>query len=267
MNANSLGTNVAGINQVPEVKKEQEKAVKNTVEEQLIDFSFSGNTSSEIGDVLISTEDYLPDMDTDGDGQVIKNEIIEFIKSLFHKDENADLTDKLDANGDGVITQEEVDTYNKANPSEELDKTDLETIDEVVEEEEKDYLPELDANGDGKVSEDEILGFFEEKLKGSEEEEDISAKIDANGDGIITQEELDDYNYRTQDIRGELDANGDGIITQDEVDNYNKGNEGKEEDTPFTPINPFGPGFSLEGDGKFTLKPLDISFRQEHILC
>lgn len=262
MNASSLSTNFSAAKQLPEIKKEQERNVKNTLEEQLIDFSFTENKMSEVEDILVSTEDYLPDMDSDGDGQVSKNEILEFFKSLFNKKEDKDLTGEIDANGDGKITQEEVDAYNKANPGEELDKTDLEKIEELYDEEEKDYLPELDANGDGKVSEDEIMGFLEGKIKGDKEEEDISGELDANGDGIITQEELDDYNYRTQDIKDQIDANGDGIITQDEVDNYNKGNKGKEEDIPLTPSNPFGPGFRWEGDGTFTLKPLDIELIQ-----
>ncbi len=263
MNANSLGTNLAGINPVPEIKKEQEQVVKNTVEEQLINFSFSESKNAEIGDVLISTEDYLPDMDTDGDGQVTKNEIIEFIKSLFHKEENKDLTDELDANGDGIITQEEVDAYNKANPGEELAKTDLEKIEELYDEEEKDYLPELDANGDGKVSEDEILGFLEGKIKGDKEEEDISGELDANGDGIITQEELDDYNYRTQDISGELDANGDGKITQDEVDDYNK--KQKDDGSENSETTPNIPSFIWSGDGTITFEPLDIDNIEEQL--
>lgn len=153
MNASSLSTNFSAAKQLPEIKKEQERNVKNTLEEQLIDFSFTENKMSEVDDILVSTEDYLPDMDSDGDGQVSKNEILEFFKSLFNKKEDKDLT-------------------------------------------------------------------------------------------------------------GEIDANGDGIITQDEVDNYNKGNKGKEEDIPLTPSNPFGAGFRWEGDGTFTLKPLDMELIQ-----
>ena len=53
-----------------EIKKQQERNVKNTLEEQLIGFSFTENKMSEVDDILVSTEDYLPDMDADGDGQV-----------------------------------------------------------------------------------------------------------------------------------------------------------------------------------------------------
>ncbi len=162
-----------------EIKKQQERNVKNTLEEQLIDFSFTENKMSEVDDILVSTEDYLPDMDADGDGQVSKNEILEFFKSLFNKKEDKDLTGEIDANGDGKITQEELDKYNYRT---------------------QDIKDQIDENGDGIITQDEVDNYN----KGNErEEENISTQPELNisnpfgpsfkweGDGTITIKPLD----------------------------------------------------------------------------
>lgn len=92
------------------------------------------------------------------------------LPTLIPSDSQEDKTPELDANGDGIITPEEIDEYNKKQAE---DKT-----------------SELDANGDGIITQDEI-DEYNKKQAG-----DKTSELDANGDGKITQAEIDAYNMK-----------------------------------------------------------------------
>lgn len=87
-------------------------------------------------------KDYLPELDTDGDGKVTEDEILSFIESKLNSDvpeeELVDISGEIDSNGDGIITQEELDSYNYRT---------------------QDITDKLDANGDGIITQEEIDEF------------------------------------------------------------------------------------------------------------
>ncbi len=97
-------------------------------------------------------------------------------------DSEKDLIPEIDLNGDGKITKDELDKYNKKVENSSVQDTD----------------------NSSKV----------------EEDEDLFAKIDTNGDGKITQEEIDNYNNTFSNLFDEIDKNGDGKISQYELNNF-----------------------------------------------
>jgi Ca2+-binding EF-hand superfamily protein len=94
------------------------------------------------------------------------------------------LFEKLDANGDGAITLEEM----RAHAQERRKAADL--------------------NGDGQVSPEEIELLHQERAA------ERFARIDANGDGVLSRDEVPDrYGHRFE----KLDTNGDGVVSQSEM--------------------------------------------------
>ena len=138
MNVNSLNVNVAGANQLSEAKEDQEIKEEYALAEKLIDFASSGESMSEVEELLNSSEDYLGIIDSYKFGKIGINDLLNFIKSLFNMDE--DLTDKIDLNGDGKITQKELDEYNYKS---------------------QDIKDKIDANGDGIITQEEVDAYNE----------------------------------------------------------------------------------------------------------
>lgn len=103
----------------------------------------------------------------------------------------------LDANGDGQITQAELDAQKTAR------------------------FAEIDANGDGNVSAEELLAHAEEKgeerKEGRKEKmaERMIDKLDENDDGLVSAEEFTAKNDRKSMI-DRLDENEDGSISEEE---------------------------------------------------
>lgn len=104
----------------------------------------------------------------------------------------AHIFEKLDANGDGGITLEEMRAHH-----EERRKA-------------------ADLNGDGKVTPEEIRQRHQERAA------ERFAHIDVNADGVLSRDEVPE---RFQRRFEKVDANGDGVISQDEMlaGKYGKG--------------------------------------------
>ncbi len=127
---------------------------------------------------------------------------------------SGDLFDRLDKNGDGVITRDELPNRRARLRGEgERRKGDRNRGDRR--QARRGQLQKLDKNGDGKLSADEAPRLFKGRRQ-----------LDANGDGFITSDELR-RRMQKRAVRAiprrlkQMDADGDGRITADEF----KGNE------------------------------------------
>ncbi|KCZ52585.1 hypothetical protein HY29_04715 [Hyphomonas beringensis] len=100
---------------------------------------------------------------------------------------------EIDANGDGDITTEEVETFRAAK------------------------FAEIDTNADGEVSPAEMTAHHEaERAKRrAEREARMFAKMDTDGDGVISVEE---FNSRQMPGFEKADTDGDGVVTAEERD-------------------------------------------------
>lgn len=99
--------------------------------------------------------------------------------------------DRLDANGDGAITFEELQSHRDA------------------------MLERVDANGDGVVSRDEMQArVAERQSKRAERAGQRFERLDANGDGMVDRDER----RAAAEARFErMDRDGDGRITREEA--------------------------------------------------
>lgn len=134
--------------------------------------------------------------------------------------------DRLDTNGDGKITQDEL----KAAVQKRFAEFDLNKDGKVSEDEAKqvaesklgerrekraEWLKEADKNGDGKWSKDELPRMPER----------FFAKLDTNKDGVLTRDEFAAGRARFDEHKGEFferfferaDANKDGVIDANEA--------------------------------------------------
>lgn len=118
-------------------------------------------------------------LDKDGDGKVAVAELPEPMKEHLAQ---------ADANGDGVLTREELKAAHEKH-HEEMKKR-------------------ADTNGDGQISKEEWQAarskFAEERF----------AKGDKNGDGFLTEEEIGAQRWK---FIAPADANKDGKISKDEI--------------------------------------------------
>jgi len=96
----------------------------------------------------------------------------------------AHIFEKLDANGDGGITLEEMRAHHE------------------------ERRREVDLNGDGKVTPEEIRQLHQQRAA------EHFAQIDVNADGVLSRDEVPERLQRHFD---KVDANGDGAISQDEM--------------------------------------------------
>ncbi|WP_198662730.1 EF-hand domain-containing protein [Primorskyibacter marinus] len=94
------------------------------------------------------------------------------------------LFNEIDADGDGAVTQEEVDAYRATK------------------------VGEADTSGDGALSIEEFDTLYREFTRSRMV--DAFQKLDANGDGVIDADELD---TRFRDIVERMDRDGDGALT------------------------------------------------------
>jgi Ca2+-binding EF-hand superfamily protein len=139
-------------------------------------------------------------LDQNGDGKITQDELKADVTSRFSA---------IDTNKDGKVTQDEVAQYFTAKRDEMKAKF-------------AERLKEADANKDGKWSKDELSKMPETHF----------SKLDSNSDGFVTQAELDAHRAereaRFQEKRGEhekgggklfshFDQNGDGVVDQSEA--------------------------------------------------
>lgn len=97
----------------------------------------------------------------------------------------------LDANGDGVITQEELQAHAAAR------------------------FASVDTNGDGGLSAEELIAAAGERA--ADRTERMIARADENGDGLIQQDEMRPRGGdRLARMFARVDADEDGTISEDE---------------------------------------------------
>ncbi len=94
---------------------------------------------------------------------------------------------QFDTNGDGALTQDEIDAARAAT------------------------LAEYDTDGDGTLSLEEYQAYWMAQFY--ERMVDAFQRLDANGDGQVTAEE---FNAGLADIVARLDQNGDGTLNADD---------------------------------------------------
>ncbi|MEM1297827.1 MAG: calcium-binding protein [Pseudomonadota bacterium] len=104
------------------------------------------------------------------------------------QDRGAKLFEKVDANGDGRITQGEAAEFRAAR------------------------FARMDENGDGALTLAEIQSAAKRRVP--ERAAKRFEKMDGNGDGAVTRTEFDD---RARARFSRMDANGDGALTREEV--------------------------------------------------
>lgn len=115
--------------------------------------------------------------------------------------------EQLDLNGDGGITQAEIQEARQAAGAA--------------------RFAETDTNGDGNLSREELVARADEKREGRVDR--MIERLDANDDGMISQEELqarrgggDRAEERGAKMFERADADGNGSISQEEWDNMPK---------------------------------------------
>lgn len=92
-----------------------------------------------------------------------------------------DLMSEIDTDGNGKITQKELDEYNK----------------------------KTNKSND------------EKNANANNSDDDLFNQIDSDHNGIITKDEFNNYKHSSNNLFSKLDKNGDGKITQEEIDEYN----------------------------------------------
>jgi Ca2+-binding EF-hand superfamily protein len=159
---------------------------------------------------------FIQRFDTNGDGQVTKDEFCNG-KNLFTH---------LDANGDGVITESEADLLPWGKGKDFIKRYDANGDGQVTKEEfcnGKNRYNMLDANGDGLVTAEEAAKAAKmHRRKGRHM--DFIKRFDANGDGQVTKEEF----CNGKNLFNMLDANHDGVLTAEEAAKmpWGKGRQG-----------------------------------------
>ena len=98
------------------------------------------------------------------------------------------MIESYDANGDGSVSQDEIDQFRA------------------------DRLHKFDTNGDGKLSLDEYQALWLDAMR--ERMVDQFQAHDDDGDGLVTVEEFDD---RTSHLVMMRDRNGDGVLNMDDL--------------------------------------------------
>lgn len=109
---------------------------------------------------------------------------------------------EIDANGDGALTQAEIETF-------------MATRGQA-------RFTEADANGDGELSREELIAARDSRAEGRIDR--MIERLDSDGNGSLSQAELEEMRDRMQERRGDrrgmrferLDANDDGAISEEE---------------------------------------------------
>lgn len=97
------------------------------------------------------------------------------------------MMEKVDANGDRAVTQEEIDTFRNG------------------------VVSAADASGEGDISLDEFETIYLQMVR--ERMVDSFQKLDADGDGAVTQAEMD---KRFGSVVERMDRNGDGQLDRED---------------------------------------------------
>ncbi len=104
--------------------------------------------------------------------------------------------DRMDANGDGKVTAEELSAQNAK------------------------FLADADANGDGAVTREEAKAFH----KAKREEMRAKRNPDKNGDGLVDRTE---FVNAAQERFDRMDKNDDGVLSKDEMGPRKRGHHGR----------------------------------------
>ena len=141
------------------------------------------------GGIAVASPGGMFGLDADDDGNITRAELSAKLDERFSR---------MDSNGDGQITETEMDSARER------------LRDEV--------FTRLDANGDGSVSRAEMEAAAAMRTAGRKGRSNhlraaILSRMDTNGDGAITKTELE---ARALERFEKLDANGDGTITEQE---------------------------------------------------
>lgn len=116
----------------------------------------------------------------------------------------------MDTDGDGNVTQAEVDVHRAM------------------------MFSAIDVDQDGKVSEAEMTAHHEAMMaqKKAQRQAEMFKRMDADGDGVISAEEFASKPNRMFD---RFDKDGDGVIAIDEIPDRKAGFRGKRGDVPPPP--------------------------------
>jgi Ca2+-binding EF-hand superfamily protein len=104
--------------------------------------------------------------------------------------------EELDANGDGVLSADEISKAGKKAQN----------------------IIGADANGDGVVTKDELSADITKKMA-SHRAHHIMSKLDTNGDGSLSTDEINNGGSVAQSILP-ADTNGDGVVSMAELIAY-----------------------------------------------
>jgi Ca2+-binding EF-hand superfamily protein len=121
--------------------------------------------------------------------------------------------ERLDTDGDGKITQQELQAVHH------------------------ERFSRADVNNDGKVTRDEFMASRTGQGRRPERGEAMFRRLDADNDGVVTRAESD---ARSHPRLSKLDANGDGVITRDEAAQARQAKRGR--GGPGAWDRPAGPG-------------------------
>jgi Ca2+-binding EF-hand superfamily protein len=108
---------------------------------------------------------------------------------------------KLDTNGDGVLSADEISKAGKQAQN----------------------ILAADANGDGVVTKDELSAEITKKMA-SHRAHHIMSKLDTNGDGSLSTDEINNGGSAAQSILP-ADTNGDGVVSMAELIAYLTNNQ------------------------------------------
>lgn len=109
--------------------------------------------------------------------------------------------EQVDANGDGMITKEELAAHAQAR------------------------FTETDTNGDGNLSAEELAAASERAKE--ERVQKMIERRDTNNDGVLSFDEMKPSEDRTAKMFERLDTDGDGSISQAELDEMKDKRKGK----------------------------------------
>jgi len=173
-------------------------------------------------------EGLVKHLDTDGKGFVTADEFAAAAKTRFAK---------LDRNGDGKLTPDELSTLGRnkapAQKREQLverhfDKLDnnhdgIITLNEYVAAAVAKFK-ELDIAGHGRVTAEEIANSPPAHERAEHVAARIAKRLDANGDGAVSR---DEFLAAARQRFAKMDANGDGFISADEIGQRHWARNGK----------------------------------------
>jgi len=156
----------------------------------------------------------LLEADSNGDGNVTMDELISNITEKMKNgnmqppsasDMASRIMDKLDTNGDGVLSADEISKGGKH----------------------AQRILGADANGDGNVTMDELISDITEKMKNgnmqppsaSDMASSIMKALDTSGDGVLSTSDTSKSGANSKIIQA-ADANEDGKVTMEELFAY-----------------------------------------------